>query len=161
MSRAKRCDAEPDEIPAVLCCHANECPSVCPCPPNCYCRRVGSAPACRSRRTKATKTGEGLYLLLDSTLMAPVEDLETTVLPAQLLVSIREQRRTVTFIFRDGSSMTGEVLIPAGKIAMRPCSPFVLKGNFNAKAKDQKRHKPNRRKNPSSRMPAQRSRHLN
>jgi hypothetical protein len=35
------------EIPAVLCEHANECPSVCPCPENCYCRRVGSAPSCK------------------------------------------------------------------------------------------------------------------
>lgn len=37
----------PEEIPAVLCAHANECPSVCPCPPHCYCRRQGSAPACK------------------------------------------------------------------------------------------------------------------
>lgn len=36
-----------EEIPAVLCEHANECPRKCPCPPNCYCKRVGSAPSCR------------------------------------------------------------------------------------------------------------------
>lgn len=38
------------EIPAVLCEHANECPSICRCPVNCYCRRVGSAPSCKPRR---------------------------------------------------------------------------------------------------------------
>ena len=37
------------EIPPMLCAHANECPGVCPCPPNCSCRRVGSAPSCKPR----------------------------------------------------------------------------------------------------------------
>lgn len=36
-----------DDIPAVLCEHANECPRRCPCPARCYCRKVESAPSCR------------------------------------------------------------------------------------------------------------------
>lgn len=35
--------------PAILCEHANERPLVCPCPPNCYCRRIGSAPSCQTK----------------------------------------------------------------------------------------------------------------
>lgn len=47
IEHVKQATLPADEFPAVLCAHANECPQTCPCPPNCYCRRVGSAPSCR------------------------------------------------------------------------------------------------------------------
>lgn len=37
-----RSSSGPAEIDAVFCEHANEVPSRCPCPPNCYCRTQGS-----------------------------------------------------------------------------------------------------------------------